>query len=247
MNKNNPSDSVTMTIVYDNYQHQQGLKTGWGFSCVVRGLDRTVLFDTGGDGEMLLANFSDLRIDPAEIDVVFLSHIDGDHTGGLSAFLAANTNVTVYLPASFPSGFKAEVQQAGAEVVEIRQPQMLFGNAFTTGELGRLKLEQSLVAMVGDIGVVISGCAHPGIERMVAKARDTTGGTRFLAIGGFHFFRSPDKTVREVIDRLKSLGVEWAAPTHCSGDRARELFEEAFGDRYIRAGVGKTIDLSALG
>ncbi|HUT03759.1 MAG TPA: MBL fold metallo-hydrolase [bacterium] len=247
MSKNNPSDSVTMTIVYDNYQHRQGLKTGWGFSCVVRGLDRTILFDTGGDGKTLLGNLGDLRIDPADIDVVFLSHIDGDHTGGLSAFLAANANVTVYLPASFPGEFRSRIEQAGAEVVEMRQPQMLFDNVFTTGELGRLKVEQSLVAMVHDIGVVISGCAHPGIERMVAKARDTTGGTRFLAIGGFHFFMSGDESIREVIERLKSLGVEWAAPTHCSGDRARELFEEAFGDRYIRAGVGKTIDLSALG
>ena len=247
MSEDNLSHGVTLTIVYDNYQHQLGLTTGWGFSSVVRGLDKTILFDTGGDGEVLLTNFSELGIDPAEIDVVFLSHIDGDHTGGLSTFLAANANVTVYLPASFPGEFKSEVKNAGAEVVEIHEPQMLFDNVFTTGELGHSKVEQSLAVMVGGLGVVVSGCAHPGIENMVAKARETTGGTRFLAIGGFHLFRSKDETIKEVIERLKRLGVGWAAPTHCSGGRARELFEEAFGEHYIKAGVGKVIDLSLLG
>ncbi|RLC47296.1 MAG: MBL fold metallo-hydrolase, partial [Candidatus Coatesbacteria bacterium] len=39
MSEDNLSRGVTLTIVYDNYQHQLGLTTGWGFSSVVRGLD----------------------------------------------------------------------------------------------------------------------------------------------------------------------------------------------------------------
>ena len=33
------------------------------------------------------------------------------------------------------------------------------------------------------------------------------------------------------------------APCHCSGDLARNMFKEAFGDNYIDVGVGKTIEI----
>ncbi len=92
-----------MTIVYDNYQSDPDLRTDWGFGCVVDGFAKTILFDTGTSGQILLSNMSKLQIDPQDIDVVVLSHIHGDHTGGLAAFLDQNAQVTVFAPQSFPS------------------------------------------------------------------------------------------------------------------------------------------------
>ena len=69
MTERDGSRKVTITVVYDNDPHQKGLNTGWGFACVIRGLERTVLFDTGGDGNTLLANMRALRIDPESIDL----------------------------------------------------------------------------------------------------------------------------------------------------------------------------------
>jgi len=40
---------------------------------------------------------------------------------------------------------------------------------------------------------------------------------------------------------LLQLGVEEVAPCHCSGERARRLFSDYFGEDYIDCGVGKEI------
>jgi len=246
MATDNGSGDIKITIVYDNNPYHKGLKTDWGFGCVVTGLEKTILFDTGGDGEILLSNTQALHIDPKSIDVVVLSHIHGDHTDGLWAFLGRDPNVSVHLPASFPSRFKKKVSSLGANVVEVDGAKQLFDGVFTTGQLGSSILEQSLVVRTPNLTAVIAGCAHPGIEKMISVARKTTKEKRFLVTGGFHLGGASKETIHCLIARLKELGVEWAGPCHCSGDLARHLFKEAFGDHYVDVGVGKIIELSAL-
>ncbi len=63
---------VMLTICYDNHPGEPGLRPAWGFACVVQGMDKTILFDTGGDGDTLLANMQELGIEPAHIDAVVL-------------------------------------------------------------------------------------------------------------------------------------------------------------------------------
>lgn len=82
-----PND-LTITDIYDNYPAQAGFTTAWGFVCVIQGTDKTILFDTGSDGAVLLANMAKAGIDPDVIDLVVLSHQHWDHTG-ISAALSA--------------------------------------------------------------------------------------------------------------------------------------------------------------
>jgi len=35
-------------------------------------------------------------------------------------------------------------------------------------------------------------------------------------------------------------------PCHCTGDKARNLFEKHFGEKYIKIGAGKVITLAEL-
>ena len=93
---------LTVTIIYDNRVGAEGLKSAWGFACLVEGLEKTILFDTGGDGPTLLGNMAELGIKPRDVDVVVLSHAHWDHTGGLAAFLDVHSAVKVYLLESFP-------------------------------------------------------------------------------------------------------------------------------------------------
>ncbi len=79
--------NVTLITIYDNYQYNPKLKTGWGFSCLVKVNGKNILFDTGGNDSILLGNMEKMNIDPNQIDIVVLSHIHGDHTGGLTEFL----------------------------------------------------------------------------------------------------------------------------------------------------------------
>jgi 7,8-dihydropterin-6-yl-methyl-4-(beta-D-ribofuranosyl)aminobenzene 5'-phosphate synthase len=98
---------LSITVVYDNNPYKAVLTTSWGFACVIKGTEKTVLFVTGGNSAVLLNNMQQLGIDPEEIDIVVLSHIHGDHVGGLKVFLKENFNVTVYLPATFPMDSKS--------------------------------------------------------------------------------------------------------------------------------------------
>ena len=79
---------LTMTILYDNYPSKKGIFSSYGFSCLIKGTKKTVLFDTGGDGNILLHNIKQLKINPKSVDVAVISHEHNDHTGGLLSFLS---------------------------------------------------------------------------------------------------------------------------------------------------------------
>jgi glyoxylase-like metal-dependent hydrolase (beta-lactamase superfamily II) len=92
---------MKVTIVYDNCPARPGLKTGWGFSCLIEvSGEAPLLFDTGADGATLLYNMACLHIDPQGIGIIVLSHAHGDHTGGLAGILEKNKRAEIYVPAS---------------------------------------------------------------------------------------------------------------------------------------------------
>jgi 7,8-dihydropterin-6-yl-methyl-4-(beta-D-ribofuranosyl)aminobenzene 5'-phosphate synthase len=230
--------AIVVTIVYDNYPYDERLKTAWGFGCVVTGVEKTILFDTGGDGGILLANMRACGIGPEEIDAVVLSHIHADHTGGLNAFLEANSDVRVYLPKVFPEGIKRQVRKAGAQLVETEGPCKVADRAWTTGILNGSIPEQGLYLKGPDGLIVITGCAHPGIVRMVQAATTHAGQKPRAVLGGFHMAGASPTQIAAVIEGLKGLGVRCVAPCHCSGDETRRLMKEAFGQGYLPSGVG---------
>jgi 7,8-dihydropterin-6-yl-methyl-4-(beta-D-ribofuranosyl)aminobenzene 5'-phosphate synthase len=108
-------EPTTLTVVYDNRSADPRLGTAWGFACLIETSATTILFDTGGDGQLLMDNLTALGIDPQAIDAVVLSHIHSDHTGGLDRLLAANDRLTVYLPRSFPASSRADSQPRRSE------------------------------------------------------------------------------------------------------------------------------------
>ena len=233
-----------LTIVYDNNEHDSRLETKWGFSCLVEGFEKTVLFDTGADSATLLSNMKKLKIDPAEVDAIVLSHIHGDHVGGLSGFLEENSDIIVYLPKSFPGSFKDRVRSFGAQVEEISEAKELFAGMYTTGELGNGIKEQSLIVTSSQGLVVITGCAHPGVVNIVRKAEEMMAEKPiYLVIGGFHLAGAATPQIESVIEGFRQLAVRKVAPCHCSGDETRKLFREEYGEIYIDSGAGKIITL----
>jgi 7,8-dihydropterin-6-yl-methyl-4-(beta-D-ribofuranosyl)aminobenzene 5'-phosphate synthase len=240
-----PESSLTeLVIVYDNNPFDNRLRTAWGFSCLIRLPAKTILFDTGGDSPTLLHNMTELQIDAGEVDIVVLSHIHGDHVGGLSGFLEENSAVTVYLPQSFPQSFKDEVKSLGAKVEEVYEAGELFSGVYTTGELGNGTKEQSLIVTTGKGLVIITGCAHPGVANIIRVAKDVVpDGRVYLVIGGFHLAGASSAQIESVIQEFSQLSVENVAPCHCSGDETRRLFKERYREAYIESGVGKRVPL----
>lgn len=231
------AEKVMLTIVYDNNVYDERLVTAWGFSCYVNVDNVTVLFDTGGDAQILLENMAKLNLDVGEIDVIVLSHIHGDHVGGLFGVLELNSQVKVYLPASFPDEFENRVREYGCEVIEVKNAVKICNGLATTGGLDTIR-EQSLMIATSKGLVVVTGCAHPGVINIVKKANELTGMEVYLVMGGFHLTGASESTILSIIEQLKALGVKKVAPCHCSGDLARKLFKEKFGEDYLEVGVG---------
>ena len=98
---------ISITILYDNYVFTEGLKSDWGFSCLLTGAEKTILFDTGTKGELLLENIEKMK-DPRDVDIVVISHNHRDHTGGLLAFLGKNSDVSVYFASLVLRTFHSE-------------------------------------------------------------------------------------------------------------------------------------------
>jgi 7,8-dihydropterin-6-yl-methyl-4-(beta-D-ribofuranosyl)aminobenzene 5'-phosphate synthase len=237
-----PVEGLTITIVYDNNEYDERLKTAGGFSCLVERGDLTLLFDTGGDVPTLLSNMEVLELDPRDIDIIVLSHIHGDHVGGLTGILGVNQDTAVYLPRSFPASFKEQVKPH-ARVVEVHEPMEIAEGIYTTGELGAGIIEQSLVLVTGRGLVVITGCAHPGLVNIVAKAKEITGEEVYLVMGGFHLGGASQAAIEGIVEDFRELGVQKVAPCHCSGDLARSIFEREYGEDFIRVGIGSRLEI----
>ena len=237
-------ESITVTILYDNYEHGPDLQTDWGFSCLIEGLEKTILFDTGGNNSVLLSNMEKLSIEPGEIDVVVISHIHGDHVGGLEGFLQRNGRVKVYIPASFPNSWREKITSYGAEYQDVANTMKISENSYTTGEMGTWLKEQSLILHTQQGLIVITGCAHPGIVKIIQRAKQIIPDTPvYLVMGGFHLSGASDSELKSIIKGFRDLGVLKVAPSHCSGDRCRKLFEEEYKEDFIMSGVGKIITL----
>lgn len=237
---------LTITIVHDNGPFDDRLATAWGFAAAVTGPARTILFDTGSDGTLLLENMAAMDVDPNDIDSVVLSHNHADHTGGLVGFLQTNADVELFLLESFPARFKDVARGYGANVVEVDSPREICPHVWTTGSVGRQIHEQALVARTEKGLIVVTGCAHPGVDKIVEKVRALHEGDILLVMGGFHLQWATDCHVRRIIRTFRRLGVRYVAPTHCTGEKAQNLFRTHFGDRYLQVGVGKTIALADL-
>ncbi|MGD2142888.1 MAG: MBL fold metallo-hydrolase [Anaerolineae bacterium] len=234
--------TLTFTVAYDNNTYDERLTTSWGFACWVETEEATVLFDTGGDGARLLGNTSKLGLDLEAIDVVVLSHAHGDHTGGLGAMLGAGIRPTVYVPASFSALFKSDVR-AHTNVVEVTGPMEVAPGVHTTGEIGSGIIEQALAVETKDGLVVVTGCAHPGIVKMVRRARQSVDDDVALVMGGFHLDGASRERIERIIGDFREMRVRRVAPCHCTGDSARRMFADAFGAAYVPAGVGWSVAL----
>jgi 7,8-dihydropterin-6-yl-methyl-4-(beta-D-ribofuranosyl)aminobenzene 5'-phosphate synthase len=241
-------EGLRITILYDNYLYDERLTSEWGFAALVEYSGHIVLFDTGGTGT-LMENMRLLGIDPRAIEAVVLSHEHMDHIGGLTHLLAQADQPTVYMLASFPAGFKNTI--AGlTNVVEVTQTMEIYPGIHTTGSVAGVIREQALAIMTAEGSVIITGCAHPGIARMVREGRrslqpevDDEYDPVELVVGGFHLSGESPAQIERVIVTMQSLNVQRISPTHCTGDVAIAMFAEAFGDGYIPGGAGKVIVL----
>jgi 7,8-dihydropterin-6-yl-methyl-4-(beta-D-ribofuranosyl)aminobenzene 5'-phosphate synthase len=235
-------EGIKVSIIYDNYDFKDGMKSDWGFSCLIEGTEKTILFDTGAKPKVFKQNFDALNIDAQNIDYVVISHDHYDHTGVLSTFLAMNNDVSVYILESFSKKIKETIEINESKTVYEPVLKEICNNVYLSGILGEKIEEQSLAINTSKGLVVITGCSHPGIIEILKHFKSSLNKEIYMVFGGFHLMRKNDVEMAQIIQEMKHLGVKKCGATHCTGDHQIELFKEAFGDNYVSMGVGNTIE-----
>jgi 7,8-dihydropterin-6-yl-methyl-4-(beta-D-ribofuranosyl)aminobenzene 5'-phosphate synthase len=181
---------IRVTVLYDNYAAAVGVQADWGFSCLVQGAERTILFDTGTRAGILQKNAGSLKVDLSRIEMIVISHLHGDHTGGLEWVLSQKRDVPVLLPAMATDEYMAKVRQWGGLPQRVREPREICRKVYSTGEMPAdfdpAFTEQALVFQTSQGLLVITGCAHPGILAIVRRAPQVVPGLPRVVLGGFH-------------------------------------------------------------
>ena len=213
-------NTMKITILYDNTSNYPDLIPDWGFSCLVEAYGKKILFDTGAKGEILLNNMKTLKVNPLEIDEIFISHLHWDHTGGLSAFLRLNNQVKLWIPSYFREA------KAAKEAIEVKVPTKLYEGIYSTGELEGI--EQSLCVETEKGIVIIAGCSHPKMEHILQVASEF--GKVHGIIGGLHGTEP---------ESLKGLNLICA--THCTQYKSR--IKSLYPQEYIEGGAGRVIEI----
>ncbi|WP_213285866.1 MBL fold metallo-hydrolase [Bradyrhizobium sp. sGM-13] len=104
--------------------------------------------------------------------------------------------------------------------------------------------ELSLAINTSDGIVLVVGCAHPGIEKIVEAATAINPRIRLIT-GGFHLVVASDEIIAKAVAALKeTFKVENIAPGHCTGEPTFAALKQAYGDRYLYAGVGSSLPLA---
>ena len=116
--------------------------------------------------------------------------------------------------------------------------------ALVSDKPGTLELKELSLAIDTPEGIVlVVGCSHPGIDRIV-EATSAIDKRIHLIAGGLHLVVVPDADIAKIVTTLRDVyHVEWVAPGHCTGEPAFAALQQAFGDRYLYAGLGMVIGL----
>ena len=215
---------MKLTIVYDNelYRKDIGLKSDWGFACLIESKYDTILFDTGANGKILLDNMRKLDINPSCIKRIVISHEHRDHSGGLKSLAHIVNDIDLY-----QLGYEILGNNVKTSIPEV--PEEISKNLWTTGRIKGLVDEQSLVLKGKKGWYLLTGCSHPGVEKIlnVAKQRGNITGL----IGGLDGFNN-----FSILKRLDLI-----CPCHCTQHK-REI-KDLYPGTYNESGVGKIIKI----
>jgi 7,8-dihydropterin-6-yl-methyl-4-(beta-D-ribofuranosyl)aminobenzene 5'-phosphate synthase len=116
--------------------------------------------------------------------------------------------------------------------------------ALVSDQPGTLELrELSLAIRTPDGLVLVVGCSHPGVERIVQEASAIDPHINLL-LGGLHQIQAPDPEVESIARVLHDqYKLDRIAPGHCTGEPEFAALKKTFGDHYLYAGVGSVVDL----
>jgi len=185
-----------ITVVVDNNPGPRDFKTAWGLAVLVQTPSVTILFDTGPSPQVLQHNLRVLKVEPKDIDYVVISHEHFDHIGGLEYIARNNPNITVYIPANSSQTFQEWIKSLKVRVVKVSSTIVIERGVAVIGQLYGPPYEQALAVSTRAGLVILVGCSHPGVDRIVEKGSYTEKDASFLI-----------RQVLEAVDYMHDRGV----------------------------------------
>jgi 7,8-dihydropterin-6-yl-methyl-4-(beta-D-ribofuranosyl)aminobenzene 5'-phosphate synthase len=270
--------SLSVLPLVDFYPGREGLAGEAGVSYLVTAGTKKILFDVGFNPRQEHPSplLDVLGVSTKDLDAVFISHPHLDHVGGpgqarertfaLSAQPVDLSGVPAYVP--------VPMEHPSARVEVVNEPRALAPGVASGGPLtkaiwwtGPVAEHTMLVNVAGKGPVMIVGCGHPSLERLIARAEAVTGERLYGVVGGLHFpvtgsrvgkgrqniigngklpwQRITKQEVREAAKRLAApdLGVV-ALSAHDSCDWSLDTFRAILDDRYRTIRMGEEITVA---
>jgi len=276
---------LSILPLIDYHTDNLNLRTEPGVSYLIIADDTKILLDVGFNKKKehpspLLHNMKILGIAVSDIDMIFISHLHLDHVGGIAeqkekTFSLSQGHVqmpkcSVYSPADI----SASRWNPGPETQVITDPVVLKQGIISIGVIPRYlflmgyTLENALAINVAGKGIVlIIGCGHQTIERIIQRTQDLFDEPIYAIIGGLHYpvnggrimigpiniqrivgsDRPPWVSIRESDVRNAIAAIKKVSPkivalsSHDSSDWCIDQFKQSFGDIYVDVKVGKKI------
>lgn len=91
---------------------------------------------------------------------------------------------------------------------------------------------------------LISGCSHSKIEEIIKETKKYLGKNVSMVAGGFHHLPYPYNYIHNIAKMMKDeLEVKYVAPTHCTGEKAIEIFKDVYKENFQYFGLGSRLSL----
>ena len=264
--------------IVDAFSNNNSMKTENAVSYLIKTDKATILFDLGANWEHtnpapISFNMNYLGIKPGDIDDIILSHNHYDHNGGVNeeegTFLIESSqpvlvDIKVYTPIlmNYPSG----------KPIFIPDPTKIEKAVSTTGVIqsqiffGEIE-EQSLIVNVKGKGlVIISGCGHQTIKKIIERTETLFEEPIYGIIGGFHLPMTIQENITPIYKYFVTGKLPWQTLTaediqenikilkdknikvisisrHDTSLESINLFKTAFPGEFIELLVGNPIKI----
>ncbi len=250
--------SLEILPLFEEAAARDDLEAEHGVSYLVKTDQLNILLDVGLTPARLSRNMQALGISEKDFDAVLITHRHPDHMGGKSAWEKSTLVVgdppldlrgkPVYVPVAMSA--------AGAKPVVTTAPTQLAQGVATIGTIAfadrfmdpltwQRNAEQALAVNVEGKGIVlITGCGHPTLERMVERVRALFDEPIVGIVGGLHYEGLTHEQVQPHIDFVTALNPQLIAISpHDSSQETIQWFRDALPDASQEIEVGRIISI----
>jgi len=236
---------MEIKILFDSKRLNRKYSMGWGISYLI---NDQVLFDTGERSSYLFGNMKQMGINISDIKAAVISHDHWDHTNGLWDLLKRNPDLDLYMCPDFSQQFRNKLEKYDCTIIEAKSFMSITDGIYTTGQIEGMYhsdyiAEQALVLETDKGLTIMTGCAHPGIIKIVEYVTANIKKNIYLIMGGFHLLKKSVSEIKNINDTFHQLSIEHIGPSHCTGEEAFAIFQESFKANCIDIKVGKTIEV----